>query len=317
MRSSIWNQGPESNCSAVPPGVLQHFALSNYALSSPQSKYWRSASPATPEQPAGDHPAPRGPIAGRHYLPRPPPDLGHFSCTPSGLPPRGSWAHCRHRIWRTWVLRVFTCLLLACLSLALGATIGINVDDATLERIVERYGEPARDRVQAWLDLMRSHGEEAELEKLRRVNDFFNRIRYANDEDHWGQKDYWATPLEFLSTDAGDCEDFSIAKYVTLRQLGVATEKMKMTFVTALELNQPHMVLAYYTTPDADPLILDSLVHEIRPGSRRADLLPVYSFNADGLWVSVARGQGLRVGSSQQVGLWRDLALRMKREQGR
>ncbi|WP_197479414.1 transglutaminase-like cysteine peptidase, partial [Oleiphilus sp. HI0132] len=81
----------------------------------------------------------------------------------------------------------------------------------------------------------------------------------------------WATPLEFLATNAGDCEDFSIAKYFTLREMGIPDDMIKITYVKALELNQAHMVLAYYPTPDAEPLILDNLINEIKPAGQRTD----------------------------------------------
>lgn len=80
------------------------------------------------------------------------------------------------------------------------------------------------------------------------------------------------------------------------------------------------MVLAWYETPQSDPLILDNLIPGIEPASRRTDLLPVYSFNGSNLWMSKERGQGrLVTGGSRRINLWRDLNLRMQqqRERGR
>jgi len=147
------------------------------------------------------------------------------------------------------------------------------------------------------------------------VNDFFNQVRFISDEKHWKSTDYWATPVEFLSTNGGDCEDFSIAKYITLRELGVPDERLRITYVKALQLNQAHMVLAYYETPDSEPLILDNLMASIRPASKRPDLLPVYSFNGNDLWMSKLRGRGQVIrGGSQRINLWRDLTIRLKTE---
>ena len=147
--------------------------------------------------------------------------------------------------------------------------------------------------------------------KLKLVNSFFNEAKFISDIKHWGKEDYWATPLELLATNGGDCEDYSIAKYFTLREMGVPIENMKITYVKAVKLNQAHMVLAYYEKPDAEPLILDNLIDEIKPASIRTDLVPVYSFNGEGLWLSKLRGQnGKRIGNADKLKSWQDLLTR-------
>jgi len=186
---------------------------------------------------------------------------------------------------------------------------------AFMNRIAQQFGQPAKDRVSAWQRLMLDHKGDSEWKSIHIVNDFFNRMRFVSDRKHWHRNDYWATPVEFLATNGGDCEDFSIAKYFTLRELGVPDAKLRITYVKALRLNQAHMVLAYYESPDSDPLILDNLIDDIRPASRRRDLLPVYSFNGNNLWMAKERGQGRRVaGGSQRINLWRDLNVRMRQE---
>lgn len=66
------------------------------------------------------------------------------------------------------------------------------------------------------------------------MNDFFNRqIKFAEDAAIWSQPDYWATPLETLGLGAGDCEDFSIAKYYSLKEVGVAPDKLRLIYVRA------------------------------------------------------------------------------------
>lgn len=122
-----------------------------------------------------------------------------------------------------------------------------------------------------------------ELAKAREVNDFYNRrIRYDSDQAVWGQLDYWATPLQTLAMGRGDCDDFAIAKYYTLVAAGVPHERLYLAYVTITvppaPAEQPgdtsvsHMVLAYYPRPDAEPFILDNIVRELRPASRRPDL---------------------------------------------
>ena len=160
---------------------------------------------------------------------------------------------------------------------------GLGLSEKLLNKISEIYGEEAKDRLLNWQSVVYDNIDLEELEKLETVNSFFNQnARFVNDIDHWKMVDYWATPVEFLSTNGGDCEDFSIAKYFTLREMGVPVEKMRIMYVKAIELNQAHMVLTYYPTTDAEPVILDNLIKEIKLASNRTDLVTVYSFNAEG-----------------------------------
>lgn len=203
---------------------------------------------------------------------------------------------------------VLLCGLL--LPVVLAATLGLT--EAVIEHVRGQYGEAAVERIRAWQAVLGLPLDLTERDKLERVNHFFNRVDFVADDVHWKRKDYWATPVEMLASNGGDCEDYSIAKYFTLRELGVPEERLRITYVKAVKLNQAHMVLAYYATPGAEPLILDNLIDEIQRGSQRTDLVPVYSFNGDGLWLSVERGRGKRVGESKRVNLWTDLLERMQ-----
>jgi len=209
-------------------------------------------------------------------------------------------------------------LLLMLLTVTLTTAGNIGFSPQFLAEISNRFGSAARDRIEAWQQLVEDNKDSGEISDIYAVNDFFNQMRFISDQKHWQRNDYWATPVEFLSTNGGDCEDFSIAKYFTLRELGVPDERLRITYVKALELNQAHMVLAYYETPDSEPLILDNLIKDILSASSRQDLLPVYSFNGTNLWMSKERGQGRRVaGGSQRINMWRDLNVRMKQERNR
>lgn len=170
---------------------------------------------------------------------------------------------------------------------------------------------PAEQRVDAWRELIRDNRSAGTQQKLDRVNRFINQLEFVDDIDHWDREDYWATPLETLTSNGGDCEDFSIAKYFTLKELAVPEQSMRLIYVKSLTLNQPHMVLGYYAYPEAEPLVLDNLIDTIVPTAQRPDLVPVYSFNSEGLWLAKQRGQGERVGSSDRLGLWRELLGRM------
>lgn len=202
-------------------------------------------------------------------------------------------------------------MLLAVLLLPASA-VGPAFDADALRAIERRYGAAAAGRVQDWRQLIDTARDQPLPARLQAVNDYFNQLLFVDDIIHWHKSDYWATPVEFLATGGGDCEDFAIAKYFTLIELGVPESRLQITYVKALRLNQAHMVLAYYANPAADPLVLDNLVPDVRPGSSRNDLVPVYSFNGQGLWISRARGRGKRVGGSERLSLWRDLMTRME-----
>nr|WP_246194778.1 transglutaminase-like cysteine peptidase [Allochromatium palmeri] len=158
---------------------------------------------------------------------------------------------------------------------------------------------------------MESAQDLSEDDKLRVVNDFFNQLRFLDDVALWGVSDYWTTPFEFLVKNGGDCEDFAIAKYFTLIHVGVPEERLRLTYVKALDYDQAHMVLTYFATPRATPLVLDNLNPHILPATERADLQPVYSFNGTGLWLAKSAGSGKRVGGAERLDLWRDLQSRM------
>ncbi|WP_325895132.1 transglutaminase-like cysteine peptidase [Grimontia sp. NTOU-MAR1] len=191
-------------------------------------------------------------------------------------------------------------------------TFALNgTDNQWINKVASFYGERAGKRVATWRKVVADSANLSETQKLEAVNTFFNQLYFVNDIDLWGKKDYWATPLEFLGSAAGDCEDFSIAKYFTLRELGIDDKKLRLVYVKAIKLNQFHMVVAYYPTASSEPVLLDNIDPEIKKASKRRDLLPVYSFNGSRLWLMKERGKGELAGNSSRLGLWNDLRKRM------
>lgn len=187
----------------------------------------------------------------------------------------------------------------------------IVLSQQTIKNITNQYGSDGRDRVLQWLQLLKEQEVSDELQLINAVNLFFNKIKFIDDILHWKKKDYWATPIEFLASGGGDCEDFSIAKYTTLKALGIEDAKLNITYVKALSINRAHMVLTYFPTSESIPLVIDNLTDEILPASERTDLLPVYSFNGSGLWLAKQQGRGKLVGSSKRLKLWQDTIQRM------
>lgn len=186
------------------------------------------------------------------------------------------------------------------------------VPDALVNQAARDMGVEAQARVQRWQNFFQPLKNADEATKLKEVNAFFNaEIRFVSDLKHWKKDDYWATPYEALSTHGGDCEDFVIAKYHALRHLGVDVDKLRITYVKAIRLNEAHMVLTYFPSKDAVPLVLDNLIGIIASADKRTDLVPVYSFNAEGMWLERMKGEGVRMGNPNKLDLWTDLRVRM------
>lgn len=186
------------------------------------------------------------------------------------------------------------------------------VPKALVTKAEKEHDRRAGERIEAWRKMMADAMNQSEPQKLETVNRFFNRtLRFRSDSKHWKKEDYWASPYEALATNGGDCEDYVIAKYYSLTRLGVPSSSLRITYVNAIELKQAHMVLAYFPKPDAVPLVLDNLIMDIRPANKRRDLDPVYSFNAEGMWLDKMKGRAILMGHPNKLDLWTDLRVRM------
>ena len=216
-----------------------------------------------------------------------------------------------------WRRLVISTIFILITQLCQSVTNNFEIPESTLIDIRNKYGDKAVDRVKTWKKLIDSNQDKGENEKLELVNSFINELEFVNDMTHWGKSDYWATPIETLASNGGDCEDFSIAKYFTLRALNVPEEHLRLTYVKSLTLNQAHMVLTYTNSPGTVPLVLDNLIHTIEPATQRTDLMPVYSFNAEGLWLAKQKGIGQYLGAPERVNLWQELLHRMQSLNGK
>ncbi|WP_078120766.1 transglutaminase-like cysteine peptidase [Thiosocius teredinicola] len=202
-------------------------------------------------------------------------------------------------------LRRLTAVVLLAMVLASWVSAqGLAFSEALFEWMEREYGVEAKQRVLALQALVEEGMDWPELTKLKRVNAFFNRIHYDSDSALWDQKDYWATPFEVLGINSADCEDYAISKYFTLITMGIDEDHLRITYVKSIELNEAHMVLAYYPSPDAEPWILDNLTARIQPAGERNDLVPVYSFNGADLWLAVNRLEGKKVGDADRLSRW-------------
>jgi len=195
-----------------------------------------------------------------------------------------------------------------------------SVTKGLVEHFAAKFGAGSRERIADWQEFVRARRAEQrrylkdELELLDSVNAYFNRIPFVSDLAHWGMKDYWATPSEVLASNGADCEDYSIAKYFTLKEMGVPIERLRMIYVKVSRMDEAHMVLAYYASPNAAPLILDNLNDKVRSASDRSDLITVFSFNDESLSYMRTGQPTINVGSPLQMHSWRALLEQLEQE---
>lgn len=114
------------------------------------------------------------------------------------------------------------------------------------------------------------------------VNNMMNKVRYIGDQKNWGKSDYWETPIEFM-TYGGDCEDFAIAKYVSLRALGVPDRAMRVAIVKDTQKNIAHAILIVYT--EDGPMVLDNQIKTMTEASSIHHYKPIYSINRTAWWL--------------------------------
>jgi len=199
----------------------------------------------------------------------------------------------------------------------------INLNtEKLLKSITLRFGPGSAQKFRDWQKLVEDARQLSNNEqKLQKINDFFNRrTQFMDDNEAWGQSDYWATPMETLGHGKGDCEDFAIAKYFTLLAANVEMAQLRLIYVkarlggAASSIVQAHMVLAYYSTPDAEPALLDNLIGDIRPASQRPDLSPVFSFNSQGIWGGISAGGSSGMTGTNRLSRWQDLLNRAQAE---
>lgn len=118
-------------------------------------------------------------------------------------------------------------------------------------------------------------------EQMKIVNSFWNAWPYKEDMVNWGMQDYWEIPAEFLKK-SGDCEDYAIVKYFTLKELGVDPKNMRIVVLRDTIRNLAHAVLVVYT--DGDAYVLDNLSNVVPSHRRLSNYSPQYSVNEYGRW---------------------------------
>jgi predicted transglutaminase-like cysteine proteinase len=211
-------------------------------------------------------------------------------------------------------LRPWLLLALVLVS-GLGGRDSSASDAQRMAQAAQRLGPHAVAALPSLQALLQYSAELDEIGQLAAVNTYFNhRIVFAEDQEVWGKSDHWASPLELLQQGRGDCEDYAIAKYFSLLATGMPVARLRLVYARALvgTGSQPHMVLAHYAQPGAEPLILDNLITTLLPAGRRPDLTPVFSFNSEGLWHGIAQ-QGAGEAPAR-LSRWREVLAKAQAE---
>jgi len=157
------------------------------------------------------------------------------------------------------------------------------ITDKLIDDAFKKYGKASKTRFLLMNQkLLTNLKNEKPIKQLNFVNSWLNRIKYQSDKKVYGVSDYWATLYEFVGKGKGDCEDYTIAKYYTLKELGFDINRLKFTYVVYKSRRGKkisHMVLSYLKvakpkTKD-DILILDNTNHKILPASKRTNIIKV------------------------------------------
>ena len=120
------------------------------------------------------------------------------------------------------------------------------------------------------------------MAQLEAVNDFMNKFQYIEDVVNWGKEDYWETPLEFLQF-SGDCKDYAIAKYMSLRYLGWPDDQLRLVVVQDLNLHLGHAILVVYS--DGKTIALDNQIRHLIGTENIHHYRPVYAVNESHWWL--------------------------------
>ena len=163
--------------------------------------------------------------------------------------------------------------------------------------VENEYGADAANRLHYLQDLILTNQDLSVMEKLRVVNSTLNKLPWIADSTHWKSADYWATPLQTITTFGGDCEDIAITKWFVLNHLGVPNDRLRLAVVKFKGNVGDHMVLLYLDNPAAQPqretvYVLDNLDQQVKKGSERHDLLASYIIDKDGNMLEIIKEEG-------------------------
>ncbi len=135
---------------------------------------------------------------------------------------------------------------------------------------------------QEWAAFLAPLGRLETMARIDAVNRYMNQAPYIPDLKNWGVKDYWETLGQFLRM-FGDCEDYAIAKFLSLRVLSFDNSRLRVVVLQDLNIKTPHAVLAVYL--GGTPLILDNQIAQVVPSNEIYHYHPFYSVSENAWWL--------------------------------
>lgn len=148
-------------------------------------------------------------------------------------------------------------------------------------------GQSSACRLEDWQEALTEISRSNEADQIYRVNRYINRFKYVTDRRNWGRRDYWAVP-EQLFERGGDCEDYVIAKYLSLRALGIDASRLRVVVVYDRKKREDHAVLAVLVSHET--MILDNYHRRVMTWAEmKRRYRPYYSLNENGVWIHNAK----------------------------
>ncbi len=138
------------------------------------------------------------------------------------------------------------------------------------------------DRVVAWQEFLDSIRDKSKDEQIAAVNDYVNALPYITDMDNYGVEDHWATVEDFLEHNGGDCEDYALAKYFSLIELGFTPDQMRLVILYDADKNADHAVLAMTHNDKIE--ILDNQYSSVRDAQTISNYKPIYAISQEQWW---------------------------------
>jgi predicted transglutaminase-like cysteine proteinase len=135
------------------------------------------------------------------------------------------------------------------------------------------------DQWRRFVDSLRGLAPRSQVEA---INHEMNRRTHTRDLRNWGVEDYWASPMEFLDK-SGDCEDFAIAKYVSLRALGWSDRQLRLVVLQDRRVQMMHAILVVQL--EGETLVLDNQIPSVVKADSIRHYTPLYSINQSGWWL--------------------------------
>jgi predicted transglutaminase-like cysteine proteinase len=132
-----------------------------------------------------------------------------------------------------------------------------------------------------WMKYLKKQKGKDKLTLINEINGRMNKAKYVTDNNNWGEKDYWATPGEFMAK-FGDCEDYAIIKYLSLRLLGFKAEEVRVVAVKDLNLKVGHAILVAFV--DGKTYVLDNQIKQVVEAKTIRHYQPVFSISSKTWW---------------------------------